>query len=223
MTYKYYDVRRDIYESCSDKKLKGFRSWSEIKKLFNTFHWVILIIEIALLVSTIVIYVLPINYFWCLMPMILYVPCEIIMELKFDPLLNKKARNDEIEKQNIAYKEYIEQIKSVLRKNGIDTVAKRNLLKKECESVLEKYEARYAFVNNKAFDYLIGVPIGALISSLIHKEMDTLLNMIIAIVFVGVLLIGIVKIVKKIAFYKDGYFKDKQLLDALQEVEYSLT
>lgn len=222
MTYKYYDVRRDIYESCSDKKLKGFRSWSEIKKLFNTFHWVILIIEIVLLVSTIVIYVLPINYFWCLMPMSLYIPCDIIMELKFDPLLNKKARNDEIEKQSVAYKEYIEQIKSVLRKNGIDTVAKRNLLKKECESVLEKYEARYAFVDNKAFDYLIGVPIGALISSLIHKEMDTLLNMIIAIVFIGVLLIGIVKIMKKIAFYKYGFFKDKQLLDALQEVEYSL-
>ena len=106
-------------------------------------------------------------------------------------ILSRLNLYDEIEKQNIAYKEYIEQIKSVLRKNGIDTVAKRNLLKKECESVLEKYEARYAFVNNKAFDYLIGVPIGALISSLIHKEMDTLLNMIIAIVFVGVLLIAI--------------------------------
>lgn len=223
MTYKYYDVRRDIYESCSDKKLKGFRSWSEIKKLFNTFHWAMLIIAILLLVSTIVIYVLPINYFWCLIPMIFYVPCEIVMELKFDSLLNKKARNDEIEKQNNAYKEYIDQIQSVLRRNGIDTVSKRNLLKKECESVLEKYEAGYAFVNNRAFDYLIGVPMGALISSLIHKESNTFLNVIITIVFVGMLLIGIVKIMKKIAFYKDGYFKDKQLLDALQEVEYSLT
>lgn len=223
MTYKYYDVRRDIYESCSDKKLKGFRSWSEIKKLFNTFHWAILIVAILLLVSTIVIYVLPINYFWCLIPMILYIPCEMVMELKFDSLLNKPARNNEIEKQNNAYKEYIDQIQSVLMKNGIDTVSKRNLLKKECESVLSKYEARYAFVNNRAFDYLIGVPIGALISSLIHKESDTLFNVIIAIVFIGALLIGIVKIVKRIAFYKDGYFKDKQLLDALQEVEYSLT
>ena len=41
MTYKYYDVRQDIYETCSDKKLKGFRTWSETKKLFKTFHWII--------------------------------------------------------------------------------------------------------------------------------------------------------------------------------------
>lgn len=222
MTYKYYDVRREIYESCSDKKLKGFRSWSEIKELFNTFHWAMLIVTILLLVSAIVIYLLPVNYFWCLIPMILYIPCEIMMELKFDSLLNKQARNNEIEKQNNAYKEYIALIQSVLRNNGIDTVLKHNLLKNECESVLKKYEAKYAFVNNRAFDYLIGVPIGALISSLIHQESDTLLNVIIAVIFVGILLIGIVKIVKRIAFYKDGYFKDKQLLDALQEVEYSL-
>lgn len=223
MTYKYYNVRRDIYESCSDKKLKGFRSWSEIKKLFNTFHWAMLIVAILLLASAIVIYVLPINYFWCLIPMTLYVPCEIVMELKFDSLLNKEARNDEMERQSNAYKEYIEQIQTVLRKNGIDTIVKRNSLKNECESILKKYEARYAFVNNRAFDYLIGVPIGALISSLIHQESDTLLNVIILVIFAGMLLIGIVKIVKKIAFYKDGYFKDKQLLDALQEIEYSVS
>ena len=53
------------------------------------------------------------------------------MELKFDSLLNKPARNNEIEKQNNAYKEYIDQIQSVLMKNGIDTVSKRNLLKKD--------------------------------------------------------------------------------------------
>lgn len=61
MTYKYYDVRRDLYEFCSDKKLKGFRSWSDIKKLFKAFHWIMLVALVVLLLSIIVIWLCPIN------------------------------------------------------------------------------------------------------------------------------------------------------------------
>lgn len=130
MTYKYYDVRRDLNESCSDKSLRGIRSWSEIKKLFKTFHWGMFVLLILLLISIVVITVCPINNLWGIIPMSLIWLCTIIVEYKFDPLLDKTARKNELEKYNDAYTEYINQIQTVLLKNGIDTASKRNLLKK---------------------------------------------------------------------------------------------
>ncbi len=221
MTYKYYDVRRDIYESCSDKNLRGFRSWSEIKKLFKTFHWVMFVLLILLLISIVVITVCPINNLWGMIPMSFIWLCAIIVEYKFDPLLDKNARKNELEKHNDAYTEYVNQIQTVLLNNGIDTASKRNLLKKECKLALEKHESKYTFANSKVFDGLIGVPIGALISSLIHKDGDALINEIMAVIFIGIICIVFVKLFKKISFYSDGYLKDKQMLDALQEIEYS--
>lgn len=41
MTYKYYDVRRDIYNECSDKSLKKFRTFKEMRKLFKLKFWII--------------------------------------------------------------------------------------------------------------------------------------------------------------------------------------
>ncbi len=223
MTYKYYDVRRDLYESCSDKKLKGFRTWGEIKKLFKPFHWIMLIILVLLLISIIVFWLSPINSLWELLPMFIILPCTTLMEYKFDPLLDQVARKNELEKHNDAYKEYIGEIQDVLLKHGIDTDGKRQLLKEECISLLEKHESKYIFANNKVFDGLIGVPIGALISSLIYKDSDALLNEIIIVVFFGMLLVGVVKMIKRISFYSDGYLKDKQMLNALKEIEYSIS
>ena len=223
MTYKYYDVRQDIYETCSDKKLKGFRTWSEIKKLFKTFHWIMFTILILSLISVIVIWLCPISNLWNFIPMSIIFLCTIIVEYKFNPLLDKDARKNELEKQNIVYKEYIGQIKDVLEKHGIDNDTKRQLLKKECISSLEKHESKYAVANVKVFDGLIGVPIGALISSLIYKNSDALISKIIAIVFIGLICIGFVYFLKRVSFYSDGYLKDKQMLNALQEVEYSLS
>lgn len=35
MTQKYYNVRREIYENCSDKSFRRLRTFKEMKKLFN--------------------------------------------------------------------------------------------------------------------------------------------------------------------------------------------
>lgn len=223
MTYKYYNVRRDIYESCSDKKLKGFRSFHEMKELFKPFHWAILILLLLLLISLIVIWIVPINKLWEIIPLFIIFPCSIIAEYKFDSLLDENARKIELEKHDDAYKEYINQIQTVLLNNGIDTALKRNLLKKECELALEKHESKYTFANSKVFDGLIGVPVGALISSLIYKDSDALINEIMAIIFIGIICIVFVKLFKKISFYSDGYLKDQQMLNALQEIEYSVS
>ena len=38
---------------------------------------------------------------------------------------------------------------------------------------------------------------------------------------IGIFIIIISNIIKKINYYSDGYFKDKQLLDVLNEIEYA--
>lgn len=76
-------------------------------------------------------------------------------------------------------------------------------------------------VGHKTYDLLIGVPLGALISSLIYADKDTAFVMIVAIVVIGIAIIGGIKIFGLIRFYTDGYFKDRYLLDALDELEYS--
>ena len=112
-------------------------------------------------------------------------------------------------------------IKRVLDKNGIDTAQKRELLKNECIEILDKHKQKYISVKSRVFDMLIGVPLGALISSLIYQNNTSVINQILVIIMLGLIIIGFSNIIKKIKFYSDGYFKDKHLLDVLNEVQYS--
>ena len=50
MTYKYYDVRRDIYNECSDKSLKKFRTFKEMRKLFKLKFWIIFVLMMICLI-----------------------------------------------------------------------------------------------------------------------------------------------------------------------------
>lgn len=55
MTYRYYNIRREINNDNSEKGLKGFRSLKELKSLFTPFHWIVFI---AIILS----FFLPTNY-----------------------------------------------------------------------------------------------------------------------------------------------------------------
>lgn len=44
MTYKYYDIRREIYENCSDEPLRKFRTFTEMKKVFKIKFWAVFIL-----------------------------------------------------------------------------------------------------------------------------------------------------------------------------------
>ena len=68
---------------------------------------------------------------------------------------------------------------------------------------------------------MIGVPLGAVISSLIYKNSDIVVIQILSVILIGIFIIIISNIIKKINYYSDGYFKDKQLLDVLNEIEYA--
>ena len=41
MTYRYYNVRREINNDSSEKELNKYRSFEELKKLYKPFHWVV--------------------------------------------------------------------------------------------------------------------------------------------------------------------------------------
>jgi hypothetical protein len=220
MTHKYYSIRRELNESNPEKGLKGFRTFEEMKKLFNVFHWTIFVFMILAMIAFIVLAVIPINHLFAFIPVGIVYICSFIYEVKGDSLLNPEAKQEELEKHDKAYSEYVDNVKEILERNGINTKAKRELLRTECESVLESNEKRFNNPRERIIDIAIAVPIGALISSLIKTD-DALIPMVFAIVIIGIMIVCILQLFKKLCFYSEGYFKDKQLLNALTEAEYS--
>lgn len=184
MTYKYYDVRRDIYNECSDKSLRKFRTFKEMRKLFKSKFWLIFgLMMICLILMGVLSFCLP-NKGWYFIPMIIFLILSIISEIQGESLYNSAER------------------------------------KEECKLKLESYENSYKSIGNQIYNILIGVPLGALISSLIYKNSNAVIKYIIGIISLGIVVIVITKIIKKIAFYTDGYFKDEYLMSALCELDY---
>lgn len=73
------------------------------------------------------------------------------------------------------------------------------------------------------WDFFIGIPAGALLSAIMYKGGDTLIGGTTAILISGAIFLGIVKLCERVSFYTEGYLKDKNLLNALNELDYSFT
>lgn len=93
-------------------------------------------------------------------------------------------------------------------------------LKIECEATIKMREDKFAKINTKFVDMLIGAPLGALIASVIYSDSKAFPTAIGAITLVGLAILGLIKLVNLINYYSEAYFKDKYLLDALNELEY---
>lgn len=220
MTYKYYDVRRDIYNECSDKSLKKFRTFKEMRKLFKLKFWIIFVLMMICLILMCVLSLCLPNKGWYFIPMIILIILSIISEIQGETLYNSAERKEEIDKQGKCYDEYVKNIITVLNSNGLYTKEQWSQLKEECKLKLESHESSYKSIGNQIYNILIGVPLGALISSLIYKNSDAVVKSIIGIIILGIVCILIIKILKKITFYTDGYFKDEYLMSALCELDY---
>lgn len=221
-TYRYWNVRRDIYEQCSNKKLNKFLTFAEMRKLFNLRFWLLLVgLLVSLITYIVLLFVLP-DTFYCLIPagvaILLIIICELFSSRMYNPLERKR----EIEERNTNLEVYIENIRTTLSGHGIITKDHRDTLKKECEQQLSIHNSRYKFVSSKVFDMLVGVPLGAFISALIYKSesTDIVISQLFTIVVLGLMIIGISRIIKIITYYSDGHFKDQYLLDVLNELEY---
>ena len=221
MTYKYFAVRHHIYEACSEKTIYRWRTFKEVRKLFKYRLWIILSCTILCFLCALVLSIIPgISQWWSTIPCIVAFSLSTYYKINFDSFYNKNARTTQMEDRHIAYTNYVQTAVSTLAECGIDTKEKRDCLKSECEQMLSKHEQKYLTLNNRTYEMLIGVPLGALVSSIIYNQNSNSLEGIIVLILLGLFIIVGSQIGRKISFYSDGYFKDRHLLNVLRELEY---
>ena len=221
-TYRYWEIRRDIYEQCSNNPLKKFRTFADMKKLFKTSYWLVLIGMVVCLVAYFALFFAFPNKGYWLIPVGCTFALSIIGEVFGAKMYNPVERKKELTEKSANLEKYVESIKTVLSKHGVETKEQRAVLKQECEKQLLLHSKNYKSVSSKVFDMLIGVPLGAFISALIYKsaEADVIIEQLIVIILFGLMIIGVANVIKKITYYSDGHFKDQYLLDVLNELEY---
>ena len=199
MTYKYCLVRRAIYENDPTSKLKKRRSLKDMKRLFKLPFWIMMFLVICSLISI-----------------------ALILLFKFNTMLVSimEERNKEIRIKECEYEEYINNVREILTELGVNTPNKIEKLKEECEEILIKRNNRFSNINNRIIDMLIGVPLGALIASTIYADTKTQNEGIVLILSIGLILFIIIQIAKVWQYYTDANFKDRYLLDVLNELSY---
>ena len=220
MTYRYYNVRREINNDSSEKELNKYRSFEELKKLYKPFHWVVFSLMFLSLFAFIVLAIVVDNKLWCSIPLLIIIGCDKLWDNKAERFYNKEEREKELKNIASAYEEYLKNIKNILMKNGVDTKDKCDCLKRECLSIFEKREKKYSVLNNRVFEITIGVPIGALISSIMSNNTDTISTQAAAFLLIGIGIYALISLTKFITYHTEGYWKDEQLLNALDEMEY---
>lgn len=222
MTHKYFEVRREVYSKCFDKALKKNRSFNEMKKLFKKSYWAMLAVLICSMVAFVLLaFFIPEKpYYFIPVPVVFLVP--IILEFSCEKIYNAGERNRELTEAKGAYEQYIQELKAVLSSCGIDSSHKRKALKSECMASLEKQAKPYNTISANAYNILIGIPIGAIVSAIMYENNDSAaLTQIVGLIMVGLLIIGFSKAFKALTYYSDGHFKDRYLLEVLNELEYA--
>ena len=134
MTYKYYEVRREVYDKCSDKTLKRTRSFKDLKRLFKSYAWVIMaLLLVSMIAFIILVYVFPGKPYY-LIPCAAAFTVTAIWEFHSERIYNAGERYRELEEVKHNYLQYIRNVKGVLDSCGIDSREKHDALKKECNA-----------------------------------------------------------------------------------------
>lgn len=223
MTYKYIFIRRAVYEKVSDKKLKRTRTLKEIKRLFKLPYIILLILLAIAIISTIIMLIMQIPIIYTFIPMGFLIVSSIVFEISPERrIYNMEEREKEVDEKIENYKEYLESVNEIFIENGIDTPEKLSLLKAECISSIETSKSQFSSINAKLFDMMIGVPLGALLAIIIENKDESQINSIIALMIIGALIILTIKALNFIMSISDAVFKDRYLLDAINELEYDM-
>lgn len=176
VTYKYLEVRREIYNKCSDKELNSFRSFRQMLKVWNRSYWVSLIGMLFCLVTEIVLSIILQNKLWGMIPLGVEMVLLVVIEVRSDKMYNPPERKKELDDDKKKYEKYVENIKKTLDACGIRTSRLRVILREECVAELEKYNKSYSFISDHVIEMFIGVPLGALISSLIFIDKQAVVD-----------------------------------------------
>lgn len=222
MTYKYYDVRREVYDKCSDKILKRTRSFQDLRRLFKWHAWVIMsLLPVSMIAFIILVYAFPEKPYY-LIPCAAAFIVTAIWEFRSERIYNAGERYRELEEVKNNYLQYIRNVKGVLNSCGIDSREQLDALKNECNARLASHAKPYKSVSSTTYNMLISVPLGAVVSSIIYRNSgDTAVAQIVGLLMFGLMIIGICKGFKALSFYADGYFKDRYLLEVLNELDYT--
>lgn len=221
MTYRYYLVRRAIYEKDPTSKLKKCRNLKDMKRLFKLPYWIMIFLVMCSLIFIALILILKLNSMLIYISYFIIIIASFVLEIpREDKIYHMEERNKEIQVKESEYEDYINDVRELLTKLGINTCDKIGKLKEECEEILNKRNSRFSNINNRIIDMLIVVPLGALIASTIYADTKTQNEGIAFILFIGSIFLIIVQISKVLQYYTDANFKDKYLLDVLNELSY---
>lgn len=151
MTYRYYKIRREIFEDDSEKPLKKLRSGSELKELYKPFHWIVFGLMIGSLIAIIVISIFVTNKLWNTVPLLIIILLTDLWDYKAEKFYNKDARKKELISIDCDYENYLKSIYEILQNNGIESEKELNILIDECSKVLEK---RDNCIGNRNYIYV---------------------------------------------------------------------
>lgn len=221
MTYKYWEIRREIYNEETEKKMHRSRSIKECRKLYKPGFWFLFFVQLVCMLLILIaatcnwhpLYILG----FLVMSVVLMAVGERIGEKRY----NSSARAKELRENQVTYDAYIQEIKEILQRCNIDTEKKRDLLKAECRERLGKQNKPWSIMNTRIYDVFIGIPIGSLITVFMTQENTQITIPGITIIFVGIVMIVFSTLINKVLYYAQGNFKDQYLLDVLNEIEYS--
>jgi ABC-type multidrug transport system fused ATPase/permease subunit len=214
-------IRRAIFEQNPASKINTYRNLSDMVKLFKRQYFIMLALLLLSIISLVIILVIYPNSPFVLIPMACVFLIIILISVQREKhIYNQSVRAQEISEIEENYKEYVMNVLNTLASYGIDTPDKLHKLREECKSELKKYEEKLDRVNSKIFDMLIGVPLGALVASLIYSNSNTIPVAIVAIIIIGLVLLGLTRLIGYIEYYSEGYFKDKYLFEAINELDY---
>ena len=97
MTYRYYNIRREINNDNSEKGLNGFRSFKELKSPYKPFHWIVFVGVILTFIGLFITLVILKNKLWCSIPLVILIILVNIWEYKCEKSYNQKARKNELD------------------------------------------------------------------------------------------------------------------------------
>lgn len=221
MTYKYLDVRRNLLKSHPKNPLQITRTFAEMKKAFKKWLW----ITIAFIIISIGLFV---YLYWTnpqspryLFPLFALVIYLTLLNVYKEKIIDEKVQKAELEREKEVYSKYICEGKDILKKCGIDSLDKCKRLKEECSTRLNSHEKTFESMINRVCDMLIFAPLGIFISAILNgKSVSTLSNITITIIILATILVGIIKGWQFLSYYVEDYYKDRVLLDLLNEIEY---
>lgn len=219
MTYKYYEVRREICENKPDKILSTNRTFEEIKKIISFRFWMLFSIGIVAIITTIVFVFLNL-YMWCLIPLGVLFLVNTITDWLGEKNYNVAPRKAELKKQKEKYRKYINKIQEILKNCDIEMAEQIDFLKLEAEEIISKFESRFNSVRAKIDDLIFAIPLAALFESFWSSKTEVNQSRLIVLLVWGLLVLSVIRISKRLYIHFNEIRKDYYLLQVLSELNY---